>query len=271
VTCEADHWGEGAVRRGLIARMLQTALRALDSRFEIVRVFGLSVLSYLGRDAAPPDTLLRLAVDDKSGWVRGMAIPMLAETERPIDVERLCRALDDSWIVVATLCAQALSRVGDWRAVPHLTRALSRETKDAPQFVSQEAPVALLRGSARPALNEERQSFVRALVAALEKLGDPRALPALLGALQIADAQVQYDVLRTLYKIRTASPQSHLGSKEELARAIGPLRSFGKSSREAMAFLDEIEARPEIRLPVPAEEPRPDAGRLPRVDEGGGS
>jgi len=244
--------------------MLAVLLRALESRSNLVRTVGLMLLSCCGPNAVPVETLLRLLLNDPSTYVRLVAISMLQQSRGPIEISRFCKALGDSSILVATLCAQTLARDGDQSAVPHLVEALSKQVRDARPSAVDERWRAWI--SDPSALSEERQGFIRALVAGLHKMCDSRALPVLVRTLQVDDEQIQADALRALHRIRSAYPESDLGPKQELVRAIGPLRSF-PSWPEARALLHEIESRPDISFPVPAMSPETDATLLPVVGE----
>jgi HEAT repeat protein len=192
------------VRRLREDRDVRGLVRALNHRDPAIQYQAAEALGDLGDPAAVEPLAQALRGDEYSG-VRWKAAEALARIGPPA-VDALIEALDDPDDDVRWKAAIALGEIGDPRGVEPLIKVLA----DPDRFVQSRAAQALGMIGA-PAVDrltrmlDEGEGEVRwGAVLALDKIGDPRAVPALVKASRDPGGEVNAEIVAAIDRMGDA-------------------------------------------------------------------
>jgi hypothetical protein len=147
-----------------------------------------------GFDSARTERILTAAMRDKRTAVRETAAHILGIAGSPSATADLIRALQDPVPAVRMQAVKALGRVGDPKAIPVLLNALNGADEQMGSQIF--SALVQIGNDAVPALinaSTSNSSWVRwHCVRALGEIGDMRALPVLVQALQDKDHSVAW-------------------------------------------------------------------------------
>ena len=201
-------------------------LRHLAESSARVRVVVMELILSEGEAAVEP---LCWALKETAYHLRAAAAEALQRIGAPA-VESVCRILSEGDSDARRRAAQTLGEIGDLRAVEALCRAAQEEY----EAVSRSEAQASGRREGESVARESGVPVRRAIIGALGRLGDARALPLLLRALRDKNDWVQKDAVEGLSRLGAPALDSLVSALQDpdYRVRLGAVTALGKLGDE---------------------------------------